>query len=125
MGLLNFFKINERPIEFSEAYVEKLSKIADDLGHTLIKAGFGFYVDILTKIRIAAKQHDNETFKKLIISRELFGGAGAMWEIWIEDKQLHTIFEKQFCDFLDLLKKMGIKNGRINQVRQIFPLPRQ
>ena len=120
MLLFNFFKKSNRLIDLSNDKVEKLIKLADDLGDTLIEAGFGFYVPHLSQIRLAAERHDTETFKRQVISRELFDGAGAMWEIWIQDNQLRAKFEKRFCDFVDLLKEMGIRNGRINQVRKSF-----
>jgi len=41
-------------------------------------------------------------------------------EIWIEDNQLRRTFNEQFCEYVDLLKKMGIRNGRIDQVRKSF-----
>lgn len=120
MGLFDLFKRTEKPIDFSDENVAALTKLSDQLGDTLIKSGFGFGVDHLSQIRLAADRHDNEEFKKLVISRELFGGSGAIWEIWIEDKQLQSQFNRQFCDYIDLLKTMGIRNGRVNQVRSYF-----
>ncbi|MDP4262410.1 MAG: hypothetical protein Q8941_07745 [Bacteroidota bacterium] len=120
MGLFDFLKRPEKPIDFSDKNVEALTKLSDQLGDTFIKAGYGFGVDYLSQIRLAADRHDNEAFKKLVISRELFGGSGAIWEIWFENKQLRTQFNKQFCEYVDLLKKMGIRNRRVNQVRSYF-----
>ena len=119
MGLFDFFR-KDRKIDFADENIEELAKLTIELGETLIRANLGFYVDYLSCIRLAAEQHDIETFKKKVISRELFGGAGALWEIWIEDNQLRRTFNKQFCEYVDLLKKMGIRNGRINQVRKSF-----
>jgi len=121
MGLFNIFKKPERPLDFSDDYVKRLATFTDTLGDTLVKAGYGFYVDHLSQIRLAAERHDDEEFKKYVISRELFGGSGAMWEIWIEDKDLRIKFENLFCQFVDLLKEMGIRNGRVNQIRKDFP----
>lgn len=120
MGLFDFFKRQEKLIDFSDENAAALTKLSDQLGDTLIKSGFGFGVDHLSQIRLAADRHDNEEFKKLVISKELFGGSGAIWEIWIEDKQLQNQFNRQFCDYIDLLKTMGIRNGRVNQVRSYF-----
>ena len=120
MGLFDLFKRPEKTIDFSDENVAALTKLSDQLGDTLIKSGFGFGADHLSQITLAADRHDNEEFKKLVISRELFGGSGAIWEIWIEDKQLQNQFNRQFCDYIDLLKKMGIRNGRVNQVRSYF-----
>ena len=119
MGLFDFFK-KTLTIDFSDDNVKHLTKLSDELGETLIKADLGFYVDYMLQIRLAAERHDSDEFIKRVISRELFGGSGALWEIWIEDKQQQTKFNKQFCDYVDLLKKMGIKNGRVNQVRKVF-----
>lgn len=120
MGLFEFFKRQEKPIDFSDENVKTLTKLSDQLGDILVKSGYGYGVDYLSQIRIAADIHDNETFKKLVISRELFGGSGAIWEIWIDDKELRRQFNKKFCQYVDLLKKMGIRNGRVKQVRNYF-----
>jgi hypothetical protein len=111
----------ERPVDFSDDNVIQLATLIDTLGDTLVKAGYGFYVDHLSQIKLAAERHDEREFEKHAISRELFGGAGAMWEIWIEDKLLRVKFGDQFCQFVDLLKKMGVSNGRVNQIRKDFP----
>lgn len=120
MGLLDFITRRKKTIDFSEVNVQVLTKLSDEMGDTLIKAGFGFWVDYLSQIRLAADKRNEEEFKKLIISNELFGGAGAIWEVWIEDRQLRAKFNKQFCDYIDLLKSMGIENGRVNQIRSSF-----
>jgi len=111
---------SEKRIDFSNANVEAFSELSDKLGDTLIKAGFGSYIDNLSQIRLAAGKHDEETFKKLVVSRELFGSSGALWEIWIDDKQYKAQFNKLFADYIDLLKQMGIRNKRMNQVRSFF-----
>jgi hypothetical protein len=120
MGLFDFFKKLEKPIDFSDDNIKALTKLSDQLGDILIKSGYGYGVDYLSQIRLSADKHENERFKTLVISRELFGGSGAIWEIWIEDTELRKQFNIIFCDYIDLLKKMGVKNGRINQVRNYF-----
>ncbi|MEO6452696.1 MAG: hypothetical protein ABIN97_01425 [Ginsengibacter sp.] len=107
-------------IDFSSDNVERLITLTDILGDTLIKAGFGVYIDQLSQIRLAAERHDKESFEKQVINRDMFGGAGALWEIWIDDKQLQNKFERQFCEFVDQLKKMGINDKRVNQIRKGF-----
>ena len=109
-------------IDFSDDNVNALSRLTVALGDTLIKAGFGMHVDTLTQIRLAAERREQDIFVKQVTSRELFGGSGAIWELWISDPDLQLTFERQFCEFVDHLKKMGIDNSRINQVRQDFNL---
>jgi hypothetical protein len=120
MGLLDFIIRTEKLIDFSDNNIKMLTKLSYELGEILIKSGNGYAVDYLSQIRLSADNHDNEKFKTLVTSRELFGGSGAIWEIWIEDTELRKQFNKLFCDYIDLLKKMRIKSGRINQVRKYF-----
>ena len=105
---------------FSEENVTELSNIMDALGDILIQTGFGNYVDHLSQIRLAAKRHDDENFYNYVVNRGSFGGSGAIWEIWIENKDQRKEFEKRLCYFIDHLKKMGINNARIDQVRDSF-----
>ncbi|MEE9432104.1 MAG: hypothetical protein V3V16_13730 [Melioribacteraceae bacterium] len=91
---------------------------SDLLGQTLIDNGFGFYVDYLSQIRLEADNKNESEFKKLVISRELFGGAGALWEIYIKNSTERQKFKIQFSEYIDLLIKMGIRNGRVNQIRK-------
>lgn len=120
MGLFDFKRKTNSTIDFSDEKVELLSKLTDELGDTLIESGFEFYVDHLSQLRVSAEKRDKEKFEKLVVSPELFGGSGALWEIWIEDNKLRQKFEQQFCGLVDHLKRIGIRNDRIDQVRSGF-----
>lgn len=119
MGLSNLFK-KKQLIDFCDKHVEKLSAVIDSLAKTLREAGLSFYIDQLCQIKSAAIKQDEETFKKLVISRELFGGSGALLEIYIDDSELPEVFHHQFSDFIIQLQAMGIKNPRINQTKRLF-----
>ncbi len=121
MGIFDFFRKKEIPIDFSDENVSELTKQSDSLGQILIENGMGFYVDYLSQIRIAADKKNEEDFRKLVISRELFGGSGALWEIHIENQTEYRKFNKQFSEYIDLLTRMGIRNGRVQQIHKTMP----
>ena len=121
MGLFDFLKKKKKPIDFSDKNVSELTLKSNLLGQILIDNGLGFYVDHLSQIRIAADNKNESEFKKLVISRELFGGAGALWEIHIENPIEYKKFNKHFTEYIDLLTRMGIKNGRVKQIRNTMP----
>ncbi len=106
------------PINFSEENISELTLKSDLLGQTLIDNGLGFYVDHLSQIRLSADKKNESEFRKLVISRELFGGAGALWEIYIENLAEYQKYNKQFSEYVDLLTQMGIKNGRVKQIQK-------
>ncbi|MEZ4803485.1 MAG: hypothetical protein R2797_11995 [Gelidibacter sp.] len=118
MRLFDILKKNKIPIDFSDENVSELTMKSDLLGQTLIDNGLGFYVDHLSQIRLSADTQNESEFKKLVISRELFGGAGALWEVYIENPTEYQKFKKQFSEYVDVLTRMGIKNGRIKQIQK-------
>jgi len=117
MRIFDFLK-KKIPIDFSDVNVSELTLKSDLLGQTLIDNGLGFYIDHLSKIRLSADKKNEAEFRKLVISRELFGGAGALWEIHIENPTEYKKFNKHFCEYLDLLTRMGIRNERVKQIRK-------
>lgn len=120
MGLFNFFKNSVKAIDFSYGNVQALSTLTDELSNTLAKEGYVSAVDHLAKIRKAAHQYNADEFRSLVISAELFGGSGAIWEIEFEDDDLQDKFNIQFYDYVELLIAMGIENRRVKQVRRKF-----
>ena len=120
MGIFDFLK-KKIPIDFSDENVSELTLKSDLLGQTLIDNGLGIYVDHLSQIRLSADKKNESEFRKLVISRELFGGAGALWEIHIENPTEYRKFNKQFCEYLDLISKMGIKHRALKQTRKLMP----
>jgi|TARA_B110000046_G_scaffold183731_1_gene220528 hypothetical protein len=121
MGIFDFLKKKKIPINFSNKNLSELTLKSDLLGQTLIDNGLGFYVEYLSKIRLAAEKKNESEFKKLVVSRELFGGSGALWEIHIENQTEYRKFNTQFCDYLDLIYEMGIKHRTLKQIHKLMP----
>ena len=120
MGIFDFLKKKKVPIDFSAKNVSELTIKTDLLGQTLINNGLGFYVDHLSQIRLSADKKNELEFRRLVVSRELFGGAGALWEIHIGNTIEYRKFNEQFCDYLDLLYQMGIKDRALKETRKIM-----
>ena len=118
MGIFNFFKKKKLPIDFSKKKVSELTKKSDLLGQTLIDNGFGFYVDYLSQIRLAADNKNEIEFRRLVLGNELFGGSGALWEIYIENQNEYNKFNKQFSEYIELILLMGINNGRVKRIKK-------
>ncbi len=117
MPLLGFI---HRPLDFSDEKLSKLSYSIESLRQTLMYAGFNCYAEQLLKIKDASERKDSQSFREQLNCRVLFGGFGAMWEIWISDQVLMARFEKQFREFLDTLEGIGIKNNKIEQIKRVF-----
>lgn len=117
MHLLNLLY---KPLDFSDEKLRRLADSIDRLKCTLASAGFACYAEQLARIGDTLHRRDSHSFREQVNCRVLFGGFGAMWEIWISDKMLMAQFEKQFRSFLDNLEDVGIKNEKIQQIRKVF-----
>lgn len=106
---------------FGEKNINDLRKQTDLLSQILNKNGMEFRADYLYLIILAAENRNELEFKKLVISRDLFGGSGALWEINIESQTEYINFNKQFCKYIDLITRMGIRNKRVKQIQKIMP----
>jgi len=120
MGIFDFLKKKKILIDFSDKNISELTLKSDLLGQTLIDNGLGFYVYHLSQILLSADKKNELEFRKLVISRELFGGAGALWEIHIDNTKEYRKFNKQFCEYLDLISRMGIKHKALKQTRKLM-----
>lgn len=108
-------------IDFSEDKTNLLINVTEKLNDILTKANFFVYTSLLENIKNAAISKNEDEFIELVGNNALFGGAGALWEIYIENEYKRIEFNRLFCSYIDNLKLMGINNNRINQIRQTLP----
>lgn len=115
---MRFFKekVKIDTYDFSDDKVDELRETINELREILMKAGFNSYIYSLIKVLSAAEQSDSHKYKSSVETNDLFGGAGALWEIYIPDKKLMKNYHNVFYNFILQLEKIGVKNKRIKQV---------
>lgn len=65
-------------------------------------------------------QNNLSHFVKLINGVDMWGGAGAVWEIYIEDKNEAKEFEKEMLCLINLMEKTEIIGKGIKPIKKIF-----
>jgi len=110
--------VKKSNIEFSEVKIERLQNSIYSLQQTLSNTDSLYYIDYLIEILNSLQQRNSTNFEKLVISNELFGGSGALWELYFSDSKQNKTFKSQFCQFIDCLEDLGINNPRIKQVKE-------
>lgn len=105
-------------ILIDENLINSFEIIINSMIEVLTQSGNSNRTYYLEDILESLKDYDSNKFKDLVISNELFGGAGAYWEIWINDKKLNLKYQKIFIQLIDALEKVGIFNPRIQQVKE-------
>lgn len=107
---------------FSPERIRKIERIIDELLIILNKNGFYAYDKILLNLKECIKSMTVQELISIFNTNALFGGAGALWEIYIEDTDDRIIFIKLFTDLITQFKDGGIQNKRIDEVKNILNL---
>lgn len=112
---MNLFN-RHKDLDFSDKNIESLSESVTELKSILRETGMSTGLQELTNILASAMKKDSKLFRKYILTNELFGGTGALWELYCGNDNLQTEFQNRFRKFCMELKNIGINNRRINQV---------
>ena len=70
-------------------------------------------------INLLRNNHVDE-FVKLINGVDMWGGAGAVWEVYIENKEKQREFEKEILSLIKLMKITDIMGSGIKTIEKIF-----
>lgn len=65
-------------------------------------------------------QNNFSLFIKLINGADMWGGSGAVWEVYIENKNEVKSFEKLMLSLIDLMEKTKILGKGIKRIKRIF-----
>lgn len=120
------FSFFNQKLDFTQSKIESALTALNNVRNILESCtydgidNFKDRIPYLEEIKTAINFQDSDLLKKLVINPELIGGSGALWEINIHEENYRQEFDKQFPNFLDALIKIGIKNGRLTQVRDGF-----
>lgn len=108
--------VQNREFDFSEENIKSLSESIYELKKTMRKVGTSIGSKELNNILASAMKNDFESFRIYALSNELFGGAGALWELYCGNDKIQVEFQNRFEKFCIELKKNGIKNSRVNEI---------
>jgi hypothetical protein len=76
--------------------------------------------NFIYKLIDSLNQNNLSHFVKLINGVDMWGGAGAVWEVYIEDKKVATEFEKEMLNLINLMERTGIIGKGIKPIKKIF-----
>jgi hypothetical protein len=119
----NLFKIfNSTPKENINLILdarERYLKVLNALKGNLNVSGNdsqAIFVKKLTKIL----HEDISQFIKLINGVDMWGGAGAVWEVYIQDQNLAKEFGQNMIELINLMQSTNIINGKIQSLKEFF-----
>ena len=76
--------------------------------------------NVVLKLIDLIQLQSNEEFKKHINGVSMWGGSGAVWEVYIEDKNEAQKFEENMVKLINLMESTKILDSGIKPIKKIF-----
>lgn len=115
------FSLFKKPIK-ENINLTEFEPILSNLINILHKNSDIGQAEFVEEIKYSLLKNEIENFKKKLISIDMWGGSGAVWEVGFtnENKELERIFILEIIKLLDLIKKSGIKSKGAQSRKKIL-----
>lgn len=115
--MIRLFKQREIKITNKAEFEETLTRLIELLRDN----AFSPQADAVRRVLSAIMVGDKDKFLKTINSVDMWGGAGAVWEVYgFQTKQDEREFWLNIVKLTDLMKEINIKNNRAYSTAKIF-----
>lgn len=115
--MFRLFKRKEITIVNKDELISIMTRIVE----LLRDSGFSPQADAVRKPLQYLYSDDKENFVKYLLAVDIWGGAGAAWEVYgFPTRQVEIEFESNFIKLVDLMELNGIKSGKANSVANFF-----
>lgn len=106
--------------ELITRYEEDFKTVLDELRKQLFKEGYVVQSATLSNLLEYLAERNFAKFIKVINSVDMWGGAGAVWEVNFDNKADANKFEDNIIKLIDLMDRTNILGKGIKQIRTIF-----
>jgi hypothetical protein len=118
--MFGFMKKNDNKIELTLVECKSYLSILNKLQQILKAANLGGQALVIQSLMDLILRENIRQFVKLINSIDMWGGSGAVWEVYIENKAEARVFEKEMINLINLMEATNILGGGIKPIKKIF-----
>src|SRR5690606_34772381 len=104
--MFNFKKTKN--IELSQTTCESFLIILIKIAQILNKANLTTQNQVVENLVDLVSQQNDEQFIKLLNSSDMWGGSGAVWEVYIEDNDCAREFETEMIKLINLMEGQNV-----------------
>lgn len=113
-------KKKERIYGLITGELNNFEAVLASLNHLLSKGGHAAQADVIKKLMELLNGKNYGVFIKSINSVDMWGGSGAVWEVYFENEDNMRAFEKDVVTLIDLMEKVEIIGRGIKPIRKLF-----
>lgn len=107
-------------IELVYQYRDDFFSILMTLFDHLKKNGHNSQADFIEELIQLLNQENFSLFIQSLNGVNMWGGAGAVWEVYIEDKESSKEFEKSVIKLINIMEQTKILGKGIKPIRKLF-----
>ena len=121
----NIFKLFQTENEWENSLIFQNSKtdfliILKDIENTLRNGQHDGQAVVVERISDTLLKNDYLKFKKEINSIDMWGGSGAVWEVYFHDNDLQRKFNSKMLKLIDLMERTKILGRGIKPLKELF-----
>ncbi len=115
--MFNFLKRKNITIVNKDQLISTMTNIVELLRDN----GFSAQAGAVRKPLEYLYADDKDNFIKHLLTIDIWGGAGAAWEVCgFPTRQLEKEFQTHFINLVEQMRQTGIKNGKADSVANFF-----
>lgn len=118
--MFRFFKNKRKPAELSDHdlqnYIVILKKILNILSDENLNAQLNIILNLINLIELKRLNEFRETVNGI----DMWGGSGAVWEVYIPDKIQALKFESHMIELINLMEATKNLGRGIKPIKKIF-----
>lgn len=115
--MFGLFKRKDITIINKDELISTMTRIVELLRDN----GFSPQADAVRKPLEYLYADDKDNFLKHLLNVDIWGGAGAAWEVYgFQTRQIEIEFETHFIRLVELMRQTGIKNGKADDIAKAF-----
>jgi len=118
--MLDFIKSKRNNNNLREEDLDNFLLVLKDISKILNDAGHNAQSGFIDKLINLINQREMNLFIKLINGVDMWGGAGAVWEVYIDNKEDAKSFEKEILNLINLMDDTNILGKGIKSIRRLF-----
>lgn len=116
--MFNIFK-KRKPFKLSDEDERNYLVILNKIYQILLNSNPS-QSQVIKKLIDLINQKNNIEFNRLINSVDMWGGSGAVWEVFIENENDASDFEAQMILLINLMEKTNFLGAGIKPIRKLF-----
>jgi len=118
--MLDFIKNKRNKYNIREEDLDNFLLILNNILNILNNAEHNAQSGFINKLINLVIQKETSLFIELVNGIEMWGGAGAVWEVCIDNKEDAKSFKKEILNLINLMDDTNILGKGIKPIRRLF-----